>query len=251
MSNNGYNFFAPWQKRGLEMQQNNQTKRHTRARAWEPAGSLVWMVTLLMIALAYAANISLAQAQASKGSYKIVAFGDSLSAGYQLPAGSGFTDQLQTLLQQTHPDITVTNAAVSGDTTSSGRARLDWSIPDGTDLVILELGANDALQGLPVAQAKTNLDWMIQRLKDRKIGILLAGMRAPPNMGADYGKAFGAIYPELAKKHNIAFYPFFLDGVAAQPDLNLADGIHPNKEGIAIITGKIAPMVLDVVNNKS
>ncbi len=250
MSNHGYNFFGRPNNRGPNRIERNGYVSITRAKRPHSYGSIPWILSSVIAIIAIAFAWSNANAQTvGVDSYKIVAFGDSLSAGYQLPTGSGFTDQLQVLLQKSDPKISVTNAAVSGDTTSSGRARLDWSVPDDTDLVILELGANDALQGLPVEQAKANLDWMIQRLKDRNIKILLAGMRAPPNMGAEYGKAFDAIYPELAKKHAIPFYPFFLDGVAAQPDLNLADGIHPNKQGIAIITDKIAPLVLDVVNN--
>lgn len=180
---------------------------------------------------------------------RIVAFGDSLTAGYQLPSGKGFSDQLDAFLKDQDLNVEVSNAGVSGDTTSSGLARLDWSIPDGTDLVILELGANDALQGLPVDQARANLDRIIKRLKERNIAVLLAGMKAPPNMGEAYGTAFDAIYPDLAKKYDVPLYPFFLDGVAAQTGLNLADGIHPNEEGILVIVKKIAPFVADIVKS--
>ncbi|MCV6545775.1 MAG: arylesterase [Cohaesibacter sp.] len=179
----------------------------------------------------------------------IITFGDSLSAGYQLPQGHGFSDQLQASLDKMGLKSQVTNAAVSGDTTASGLSRLDWSIPDGTDLVILELGANDALQGLPLDQTKANLIAMIERLKERNITILLAGMQAPPNMGKPYVETFNAIYPALAKDYELAFYPFFLEGVAAIPELNLKDGIHPNKEGITIITSKIAPLVAQIIKD--
>lgn len=180
---------------------------------------------------------------------RIVAFGDSLTAGYQLPSGKGFADQLGTFLKDQGLNVEVNNAGVSGDTTSSGLARLDWSIPDGTDLVILELGANDALQGLPVDQAKANLEAMVKRLKERKIAVLLAGMKAPPNMGEAYGVEFDAIYPALAEKYDIPLYPFFLDGVAADTELNLSDGIHPNEDGILVIVKKIAPFVIDIVKS--
>lgn len=178
---------------------------------------------------------------------QIAAFGDSLSADYQLPAGAGFVDQLQKALADKGLNVNVVSAAVSGDTTSSGLARLDWSISDDIDLVILELGANDALQGLPLEQTKANLEKMIVRLKERGKKVLLTGMRAPPNMGKDYVSRFDAIYPALAKKHSLPFYPFFLEGVAAKPELNLGDGIHPNSDGIAIIVKAIAPLVEDIL----
>ncbi len=171
----------------------------------------------------------------------VVVVGDSLSAGYQLPPGEGFPEQLQKALTARGVDVKIIGAGVSGDTTSGGLARLDWSVPDGTSGVILELGANDALRGLPVKLAKDNLDAMIDRLKQRTIAVLLAGMLAPPNLGEDYQRAFDGIYPVLAKKHGIDLYPFFLDGVATNRDLLLADGIHPNKAGIAVMTERFLP----------
>lgn len=201
---------------------------------------MVFVATLMF----FAASIVSAQ---EAEPVRIVTFGDSLTAGYQLPSGQGFSDQLGALLKEQGLHVEVNNAGVSGDTTSSGLARLDWSIPDGTDLVILELGANDALQGLPVDQAKANLEAMLKRLKERKIAVLLAGMKAPPNMGEAYVARFDAIYPALAEQYDVPLYPFFLDGVAAQSELNLADGIHPNEKGIAVIVKKIAPFVADIV----
>lgn len=174
---------------------------------------------------------------------KIVVLGDSLSAGYNLPPGEGFPEQLQKTLTANNIKVKIIGAGVSGDTTSGGLARLDWSVPEGTDGVLLELGANDAMRGVPIDRARSNLDQMLTRLIERNIAVLLIGMRAPPNMGEDYQTAFDAIYPALAKKHNVPLYPFFLDGVAANPALNLADGIHPNQAGIAVIIERISPIV--------
>ena len=180
---------------------------------------------------------------------RILAYGDSLMAGYQLPPHAGFTVQLQKRLDAEGLNTEVVNAAVSGDTTAGGLARLDWSTPNDIDLVLLELGANDALQGLPVDKAKENLAAMIEKFEAKEARVLLVGMRAPPNMGPDYVGAFDSIYPELAATYNLALYPFFLEDVAAQNHLNLRDGIHPNEEGIAIIVEKIAPHVIDSINN--
>ncbi len=226
------------------MQQPNQPIRSATAKTASLKSHMIVMASALFLLLCLFAMPSKAQNPVS-----IVTFGDSLSAGYQLPQGHGFSDQLQKKLDEMGLKTQVTNAAVSGDTTATGLSRLDWSIPDGTDLVILELGANDALQGLPLDQTKANLIAMIERLKERKISVLLAGMQAPPNMGKPYVDVFNAIYPDLAKQYQLPFYPFFLDGVAAIPELNLKDGIHPNKEGIAIITNKIAPLVAQLVQD--
>lgn len=181
----------------------------------------------LILFLALCGAISSARAEP----FKIVGFGDSLTAGYGLGPGEGFTDKLQAALRAKGRDVTVANAGVSGDTTSGGLARLDWSVPDGTRLVILELGANDMLRGVLPDIARKNLDEMLARLKQRKIAVLLAGMRAAPNLGADYQTAFDAIFPELAKKYDVALYPFFLDGVAGQPGMQLEDGLHPSAKG--------------------
>jgi acyl-CoA thioesterase-1 len=174
---------------------------------------------------------------------KIVGFGDSLMAGYRLGPGEGFTDRLQAALRAKGHQVTVENAGVSGDTTSGGLSRLDWSVPDGTQLVILELGANDMLRGVTPELAEKNLDEMLSRLKARKIPVLLAGMRAAPNLGQDYGKAFDAIYPKLAEKYGVALYPFFLDGVAGNAALELDDGMHPNADGIGQMVDAILPTV--------
>lgn len=185
---------------------------------------------------------------------KIVVLGDSLVAGYQLPPGDGFPEQLQKSLTAKNIKVVITGAGVSGDTTSGGLSRLDWSVPDGTNGVILELGANDAMRGLPFELAQKNLDTMITRLSERSIAVLLVGMRAPPNMGEDYQKGFDGIYPALAAKHEVPLYPFFLDGVAANPALNLSDGIHPNQAGIVVMIERILPHVerfIEQMNNDS
>ncbi|TCS02233.1 arylesterase [Rhizobium sp. BK418] len=181
----------------------------------------------------------------------LVGFGDSLMAGYQLPPGEGFPEKLQTALKANGIDVSITNAGVSGDTTTGGLARIDWSIPDGTDGVILELGANDALRGIPPEQSEKNLDQMISRLKERGIAVLLAGMMAPPNMGADYAERFNPIYQQLAEKHGVELYPFFLDGVVLDAGLKLDDGMHPNSKGVDVMVEKMAPAVTKFVDTIS
>ncbi|MBA1143925.1 arylesterase [Mesorhizobium neociceri] len=175
--------------------------------------------------------------------FTIVGFGDSLMAGFGLGPGEGFTDKLQAALRAKGHDVTVANAGVSGDTTSGGLARLDWSVPDGTKLVILELGANDMLRGVSPDIAEKNLDEMLAKLKARKIAALLAGMRAAPNLGADYQTAFDAIYPKLAAKYDVPLYPFFLDGVAGESGFQLEDGLHPNAKGVDRMVERILPTV--------
>lgn len=174
---------------------------------------------------------------------KIVGFGDSLMAGYRLPANSGFPEQLEQALDERGHDVSISNAGVSGDTTTGGLARLDWSVPEGTDLVILELGANDALRGIRPEITERNLDAMLSRLKGRGIAVILAGMLAPPNMGSDYASQFNAIYPRLAQKHAVPLYPFFLDGVATNKALLLEDGMHPNEKGVATMVTNFLPTI--------
>ncbi len=180
---------------------------------------------------------------ASARTISLVGFGDSLMAGYQLPPGDGFPEKLQAALKAKGVDISIANAGVSGDTTTGGLARIDWSIPDGTDGVILELGANDALRGIPPQESEKNLDQMIARLKERGIAVLLVGMLAPPNMGGDYAAQFNSIYQKLAQKHGVALYPFFLDGVALDAGLKLDDGMHPNSRGIDVMVEKMEPAI--------
>lgn len=173
----------------------------------------------------------------------IVAFGDSLTAGRGLTAADSFPVKLEAALKAKGYDVRVTNAGVSGETASAGLSRLDWSIPDGVHAVILEFGGNDLLRGMPPAVTRAALEAMIRRLKQRKIEVLLAGMRAPPNLGAEFVAAFDRIYPELAKAHGLIFYPFFLDGVVMESRLNLPDGVHPSAAGVDIIVRRILPSV--------
>jgi acyl-CoA thioesterase-1 len=174
---------------------------------------------------------------------KIVAFGDSLTAGLGLPASQGFAPRLQAALIAKGDAAEVSNAGVSGSTASDGLARLDWSVPDGTEAVILELGANDMLRGLNPRGTREALTTILRRLSDRRIRVLLCGMRAAPNLGSDYARSFEGIYPELAAAFGVPLYPFFLDGVAADPKLLQYDGLHPNAAGVDVIVARILPDV--------
>lgn len=174
---------------------------------------------------------------------KIVALGDSLMAGFGLERGEGFVPRLEAVLRARGHDVLVQNAGVSGDTTSGGLARLDWSVGPDADAVIVELGANDMLRGLSPEFPAKNLDEIVRRLSERGLAVLVAGMRAGPNLGAEYGEEFNAIFPAAAKKYDALLYPFFLDGVAGNATLNLDDGLHPTAEGIELIVEKILPSV--------
>ncbi|HEY0236687.1 MAG TPA: arylesterase [Afipia sp.] len=174
---------------------------------------------------------------------KLAVLGDSLTAGYGLPSGAAFPARLQLALREKGIETEMVNAGVSGDTTSGGRDRLDWSIPQGTQAVILELGANDALRGVDPKVSRAALDDILKKLKARNIAVLLCGMVAPPNYGDDYAKAFNGIYPELAKAYNVPLYPFFLTGVAGVTRLNQPDGLHPTAEGVDTIVKQILPTV--------
>jgi acyl-CoA thioesterase-1 len=178
----------------------------------------------------------------------IVALGDSLTAGYGLPDRDGFVPRLQAALAGQATAVDITNAGVSGDTASDGLARLDWSVPDGTDAVIVELGANDMLRGLNPEVTRDAIDAILRRLTARHIAVLLCGMRAAPNLGADYGQAFERIYPELAAKYGVLLYPFFLDGVASDLRLIQPDGLHPNAAGVGVIVGRILPKVEELIS---
>jgi acyl-CoA thioesterase-1 len=182
---------------------------------------------------------------------KLAVLGDSLSAGYGLPAAAAFPARLQRALRDKGVKVDILNAGVSGDTTTGGRDRLDWSIPEGTDAVIVELGANDALRGLDPKIAKAALEDIVKRLQARKIAVMLAGMYAPRNYGPDYAAQFDPIYSELAKAYGVTLYPFFLDGVAGEAKLNLPDGIHPTAEGIDVIVTRILPTVEAFLNRVS
>jgi acyl-CoA thioesterase-1 len=183
-----------------------------------------------------------AQASAAKP-IKMVVLGDSLSAGYGLPANAAFPARLQTALKAKGIDTEMINAGVSGDTSSGGLDRLDWSVPPDTQAVIVELGANDALRGTDPKVTRAALDEIVKRLKARNIAVLLCGMLAPPNYGADYAAKFNSIYPDLAKAYGVPLYPFFLEGVATIARLNQADGLHPTAEGIDAVVSNILPTV--------
>ena len=178
---------------------------------------------------------------------RIVALGDSLTAGLGLPAQDAFPAKLAAALKARGLAVEVTNAGVSGDTASSGLARLDWSVPEGTDAVILEFGANDMLRGIDPKVTRKALEQIVRRLGERRIAVLLAGMRAAPNLGTDYGREFEAIYAELAAGNGLLLYPFFLDGVAAEERLNQRDGLHPTAAGVDAIVARILPKVEELV----
>jgi acyl-CoA thioesterase-1 len=200
----------------------------------------VQLVLVTLICLAILAPLG----RAAAATLTIVALGDSLTAGYGLNGNAAFPARLQAALRaRGHTGVSIVNAGVSGDTTSGGLQRLDWSVPQGTDAVIVELGANDALRGVDPKVTKAALDRILARLAARHIPVLLAGMKAPRNMGPDYVRAFDAIYPALASTHQVVFYPFFLAGVAADPELNQADGLHPNAAGVDVIVARMLPSV--------
>jgi acyl-CoA thioesterase I len=174
---------------------------------------------------------------------KLVVLGDSLSAGLGLPEAAAFPARLQKALRDKGIDIDISNAGVSGDTASGGRDRLDWSVPEGTDAVVVELGANDALRGLDPAVTRAALTDIVKRLKARGLAVMLCGMVAPPNYGSDYAARFNTIYPDLAREFDVPLYPFFLAGVAGERSLNQADGIHPTAAGVDIIVNSMLPIV--------
>jgi acyl-CoA thioesterase-1 len=202
-----------------------------------------WFASVQFALLAPIVAAFLAAAPAEARTLHVVALGDSLTAGYGLAPGQGFPEVLEKTLRAKGYDVAFGNAGVSGDTTADGLARYDWGVPDGTDALIVELGANDMLRGLDPAAVKASLTTILTRAKAAHIAILLTGMRAAPNLGADYQARFDAIYPDLAKQFGIALYPFFLDGVAADPKLNQKDGLHPTREGIERIVANILPAV--------
>ena len=188
-----------------------------------------------------------AQAQTKAAPLRMVVLGDSLVAGYQLKASDAFPAQLERALKAKGHAVEIINAGVSGDTTAAGLERLRWAVPERTDAVILELGANDALRALDPGRAKANLEKIITTLKAGGAEVMLAGMIAPRNLGEEYMRTFNGMYPELAQKHGLILYPFFLDGVALDGGLNLGDGLHPNPKGVAEITKRILPTVEELI----
>lgn len=178
---------------------------------------------------------------------RILALGDSLTAGYGVAADAAFPVQLERALRAEGYDVAVINAGVSGDTTAGGRARLDWALADKPQAAIVELGANDGLRGLDPRMTEQNLDAILTRLKADGVRVLLTGMLAPPNYGAEYAAAFNKLYGGLAERHKVTLYPFFLDGVARDPRLNQPDGLHPTRDGVAEIVRRILPSVKAVL----
>jgi acyl-CoA thioesterase I len=216
-------------------------------RSYGVLGRLVQRLAAAAVAVSAVLGPAVGASEASERPVKIVALGDSLTAGYQLPAGEAFPAKLERALKAEGLAVEIANAGVSGDTSTAGLARLDWSVPDGTDAVILELGANDALRGVDPKVTRAALDEIIGRLKARGIAILLCGMLAPPNLGPEFAAAFNTIYPELAAKHDVTLYPFFLDGIVADARLNQGDGIHPTAAGVDVIVSRILPTVAAMV----
>ena len=198
---------------------------------------LIALILVLLVAIDRAAH-------AADGP-RLAVIGDSLTSGYGLAVHEAFPAQLERRLRELGLEITVLNAGVSGDTSAGGRARIDWVLGDRPHFAIIELGANDGLRGIDPVDVEVNLAAIIERLQAREVAVMLAGMYAPPNLGRDYARAFNAVYPRLAERYGVALYPFFLDGVAAEPSLNQDDGIHPTAEGIAVIVERILPHVLD------
>jgi acyl-CoA thioesterase-1 len=225
--------FLPWRRlRVLILRAYGVLRRHVNVAA-----------VLTLLATGFAASPAIAS-----DSRVILALGDSLTAGYGLAEKDGFTQQLERALKEKGLNVRVANAGVSGDTTAGGRARLAWTLDMSPDLAIVELGANDGLRGLEPVETRLNLDAILGELRRRNIPVLLTGMRSPPNLGREYAQEFDGLFPALAKKYDVPFYPFFLDGVAARPDLNQHDGIHPNAAGVAVIVEKILPFVITALN---
>ena len=198
---------------------------------------------LLVQALTFAAVLATTSHAAAARTLRLVALGDSLTAGLGLPPGKAFPDRLEAALRAKGLDVKVINAGVSGDTAADGLARYDWSVPRDADALIIELGANDMLRGLKPEATKATLAAILDKARAAHLPALLAGMRAAPNLGPEYDRAFDAIYPALAKTYGVQLYPFFLDGVAGDPKLNQPDGLHPTADGVEVIVQKILPSV--------
>jgi acyl-CoA thioesterase I len=199
------------------------------------------------VALLAGSVMAPALAETAAKPVKIVALGDSLTAGLGLPLREGFVPRLQAALGAKGLAAELINAGVSGDTASDALARLDWSVPEGTDAVILEIGANDMLRGIKPQVTRAAIDAILQRLAERHIAVLLCGMRAAPNLGTDYAAAFESIYPDLAAKYGVPLYPFFLDGVAANLGRLQPDGLHPNAAGVEVMVAAILPKVEQLI----
>lgn len=221
----------------LFMELSGKTTGWRAALAFPKVGMMAALVNAALGAASGYADAAAAQP------VRIVAFGDSLTAGYNLPATDSFPAKLEKALKAEGYNVSVANAGVSGDTSAGGRARLDWAMADKPQIAIVELGANDGLRGLDPAQTFTNLDAIIGKMRQAGVKVLLAGMLAPPNLGREYGVEFNAVYARLKAKHDVVYYPFFLDGVATRADLNLGDGMHPNARGVEAIVERMLPFV--------
>ncbi len=205
------------------------------------------LLCTVLFVLMFAHTQLLSANNTAESEFRLLVLGDSLTAGYGLPAHKSFPAQLEKALQQSGNAVKVINSGVSGDTTAGGLSRVDWLLSDAPDMVIVALGANDALRGLSTTMTYNNLDAILTKLKQNRIKVLLAGMQAPKNLGEDYVARFNKIFQALAKSHNVSLYPFFLEGVALDPDLNQADGIHPNAAGVKVIVNNMLPLILDSI----
>jgi acyl-CoA thioesterase-1 len=221
---------------------------YARARAFVNQAARLAAITLLLAAVQV---IVVARNAAAEGTTRILAFGDSLTAGFGLPSEQAFPVRLEAKLKADGYKVEVANGGVSGETTAGGLARLNWALGQRPDIVLLELGANDALRGIDPKLARSNLDSMLAQLTAEKITVLLIGMKAPGNWGAAYRQDFDAIFPALAQKYGVPLYPFFLDGVALNSELNQPDGLHPNEAGVSVIVTRIAPYVERVLGRPS
>jgi len=213
-----------------------------RKTIWKPIVAFASLLAALV-----APGMSGAMAQDDSREIVIVALGDSLTAGYQLPQQAAFPVQLEKALRSRGANVKVINAGVSGDTASDGLARLDWALPENADAVIVELGANDALRGIPVSETTRVLTELMEKLKAKKLPVLIAGMEAPRNWGPDYVKAFRQMYVDLSRKYDAVFYPFFLNGMAMDKGLTLPDGLHPTEKGVGVIVEHILPSVEELI----
>ena len=234
------------------MANSRRNPRFGRRQSYGAARGLIHSVqlfatTLLVFAAVLASVPVMAQSASQAAPLKIVAFGDSLTAGYGLPAQDAFPAKLERVLRTKGVNAAIENAGVSGDTASGGLSRVDWSIPDDTDAVILELGANDMLRGIDPKLTREALDSILAKLKERNIVVLLCGMRAAPNLGSEYARAFESIFEDLARKYDSVFYPFFLDGVTTQTKFVMRDGLHPNAAGVDVIVAGIMPKVEELI----